>query len=260
MNNKDQHMTWDSALYQDKHAFVAEYGKDLLEYIPADPHQRILDLGCGTGGLSAALALKAGEVIGIDASPDMITMAQHNHPDLEFHAMDACTMPWSASFDIVFSNAVFHWIKDHEKLLASIHRALKPGGRLICEMGAIGNIASIEEAFTHAVESLGFSYCSQFFFPGETAYHDLLEQVGFSIEFIHEFDRPTPFEDGWLGMENWIRQFFARDLECLSASETDVLIRAMEADLKPKLWDGSRWVGDYRRLRFIAKVPEQRRE
>lgn len=84
---------WDAALYDKKHDFVAEYGKGLLEFVPENKVQRILDLGCGTGTLTA-------------------------------------------QFDVVFSNAVFHWIKDHDTLLQNVRKVLKPNGWLVCEFGA----------------------------------------------------------------------------------------------------------------------------
>ena len=68
-------MRWDARLYDNKHDFVAEYGKGLLEFIPNNPKQTILDLGCGTGKLTAQLMDLGGKVIGVDSSQSMIDTA-----------------------------------------------------------------------------------------------------------------------------------------------------------------------------------------
>ena len=107
-------MEWNADLYEDKHGFVADYGKDLLSHVPDNPGQAILDLGCGTGALTQELLAKSAHVVGADASPDMVRKARMLHPDIDFRVVDACRMPWSDRFDVVFSNAVFHWIPDQK--------------------------------------------------------------------------------------------------------------------------------------------------
>lgn len=110
-------MKWDSKLYDNKHSFVAEYGKGLLEFVPVDKEQRILDLGCGTGVLTEQLLKYAGYVLGVDGSEDMVAKAKENYPDIDFEVNDALKLPYSNEWDVVFSNAVFHWILDHDLLL-----------------------------------------------------------------------------------------------------------------------------------------------
>ncbi len=192
-------MRWDPGLYDHKHRFVAEYGKGLLEYVPADAAQRILDLGCGTGTLTAELAVRCGYVLGIDASAEMVAQAKERYPALPFQVMDALELPYEHEWDIVFSNAVFHWIADHDLLLHKIGRALKPSGRLVCEFGAYGNIAAIEQGFRAAMQELGHAYRSRFHFPTAEDFGALLTKNGFSIEEIFDFERPTPLPDGKLG-------------------------------------------------------------
>ena len=136
-------MDWNAELYENKHDFVAEYGKDLLSNVPENPGLSILDLGCGTGTLTHALLGKSPFVTGMDASPEMIAKARQLYPGMDFRVMDACRMPWNGWFDIVFSNAAFHWIPDQGALLKAVFRVLKPQGRLICEFGAHRNILRI---------------------------------------------------------------------------------------------------------------------
>mgnify|MGYP000102283518 len=107
---------WNATMYDNKHDFVAEYGKGLLEYIPQNEKQSILDLGCGTGTLTVQLNNLAKTVIGVDQSESMIKKAQEQYSNIEFRVCDALALPFESQFDVVFSNAVFHWIKDHENL------------------------------------------------------------------------------------------------------------------------------------------------
>lgn len=95
-------MDWNAELYENKHDFVAEYGKDLLSNVPENPGLSILDLGCGTGTLTHALLEKSPFVTGMDASPEMIAKARQLYPGMDFRVMDACRMPWNGWFDIVF--------------------------------------------------------------------------------------------------------------------------------------------------------------
>ena len=82
-------MDWNAALYRKSHGFVAEYGKNLLACVPEDAGQCILDFGCGTGELTAALARKAGQVIGVDQSAAMIRAAREKYTGPENHVLDA---------------------------------------------------------------------------------------------------------------------------------------------------------------------------
>lgn len=99
---------WNATMYDNKHDFVAEYGKGLLEYIPQNEKQSILDLGCGTGTLTVQLNNLAKMVIGVDQSETMIKKAQEQYPNINFLICDALSLPFESQFDVVFSNAVFH--------------------------------------------------------------------------------------------------------------------------------------------------------
>ena len=245
-------MHWDATLYDDKHAFVAEYGRALLDFVPQGPALRALDVGCGTGTLTAELARQVGSVLGIDSSADMIRTARADHPDIEFQQMDACALPFEAEFDVVFSNAVFHWIVNQPLLHHGIRRALKPGGRLVCEFGAVGNVQAIGSAWSSALGQRGLSRTTAFYYPTQEAYKDLLRQCGFGEAHVVVYDRPTPLQDGREGLRNWIRQFLAADLRQLPPQEQTVALAEVEEALEPTLWDGQQWIADYRRIRAVA--------
>ena len=245
-------MEWNSSLYDSKHDFVAEYGKGLLEFIPKNNVQTILDLGCGTGTLTAQLADLCSKVVGVDSSQNMIVKAKKQFENIEFSVCDALALPFEKEFDVVFSNAVFHWINDHDALLKNIHKALKPRGLLVCEFGANGNIATIENAFINVCERLGYHYKPKFNFPTVEMFGEMLEKNGFVIDKIYDFDRPTVFKDGEQGLTNFLKQFFASELEVMPEHIQTSLFNEIAESTRGTLWNGKEWVADYRRLRAIA--------
>ena len=245
---------WNAALYDNKHDFVAEYGKGLLEFVSENNNQSILDLGCGTGILTVQLKKLAEVVIGVDSSESMIKRAQQQYPDIKFMECDALALPFKEQFDVVFSNAVFHWITDHNALLNNIHKVLKPGGLLVCEFGANGNIATIENAFMRVSRNLGYEYRPKFNFPTSEHFAALLRKNGFVIDKIYDYDRPTPLKDNEKGLANWMKQFFASDLELMTEKMQTEVIKNVEDLTRKSLWNGSQWIADYRRLRVIAHI------
>ncbi len=247
-------MEWNSSLYDKKHDFVAEYGKDLLTYIPDHPAQSILDLGCGTGTLTIQLAELGSRVMGVDSSPSMIEKARERFPGLTFQICDALALPFEAEWDVIFSNAVFHWISDHDTLLESIRHALTPQGILICEFGAVGNTAVILQSFGAASAEFGYSYESKFNYQSPGNFEKLLTKHGFVIDRVWDFDRPTPLKDGKDGLQNWIRQFLASDLAAMSQDIQERVLSRTEELAKEHLWKKREWVADYRRLRAVAHL------
>ncbi len=146
---------WDAALYDDRHSFVWKRGAALIELLAPRSGEWVLDLGCGTGHLTAKIAEAGAEVIGIDSSPEMIEEARRLYPGLPFGVGDARDFHFDEPFDAVFSNAVLHWIKPPEEAVACVRRALKPGGRFVAEFGGRGNVAAIIGALDAAACAIG---------------------------------------------------------------------------------------------------------
>ena len=245
-------MEWNAKLYQDNHNFVTEYGKSLLEYIPDDKKQVVLDLGCGTGILTYELMQKVNLVIGIDSSEAMIQKSKETYPQIEFHVMDAYELIWHNYFDIVFSNAVFHWITNQKSLLESVCRALKTDGKLICEFGAHGNVAKIRGSFHNVLKKYGYDDTYPFYLPETHEYRELLESTGFYVELIVDYDRPTVLKDGKDGLRNWLKQFFSYDLLHFTVTQQIEIFKEIEDSLCSDLWDGEHWTADYRRIKVVA--------
>lgn len=246
-------MHWNAQLYDQKHNFVAKYGENLLHFLPQAPQQTILDLGCGTGTLTAELQ-DYGQVTGMDASPDMIAEARQHYPQLNFHVGNGLTLAPTPQYDIIFSNAVFHWIPDHPTLLAHIFQALKPGGQLICEFGGAGNIQTIETGFAQALAQVGGHHQQRFNFPTTDTFGQELTQAGFHVKHLVTFQRPTPLAAGQAGLANWARQFFAPDLADLTATQQDTVFTQLAKNV-PELWHEDTWVADYQRLQAVATKP-----
>jgi len=252
-------MDWDAQLYDKSHDFVAAYGESLLGLLP-DRLDFVVDLGCGTGALTGPLTAKAARVVGIDASPDMIAQARLRLPQVEFLVMDACEMPWNGCVDALFSNAALHWIEDQERLTATMARVLRPGGMLVCEFGARGNIGRLRAAFAEVFqtalgsEGLGPAYLNseRFYFPSADEYAARLARHGFAVRLAEEYDRPTPLKGGKEGLARWMSQFFAQDLDCLPPAAQENVFSAVADALRASLWDGGQWIADYRRLRVVA--------
>ena len=123
-----------------------EWGKELISEFDFSGSEKILDLGCGDGGLTAYLAdlVPAGFITGIDASENMINSAQKTHKskNLRFKLMNINEIDFKDEFDVIVSNATLHWIKDHDRLLLNVCKALKADGIARFNFAANGNCAT----------------------------------------------------------------------------------------------------------------------
>jgi trans-aconitate methyltransferase len=248
---------WNATLYATKHAFVWEKARGLLELLAAQPGERILDLGCGTGQLSSEIASIGATVVGLDRSPEMIAEARNKFPKLQFGVCDARALPFTQEFDAVFSNATLHWIPQADEVIAGIARALKPGGRLVAEFGGKGNIQTLMAAFENALSQLGVTSggASPWYYPSLAEYSVLLENHGLEVRQASLFDRPTQLEDGERGLANWIAMFGESLLRRVPQSRHKEYIQTVEHLARPDLWKAGQWELDYRRLRLAAYKP-----
>ena len=226
---------WNANLYDTKHKFVSQLATDLIELLAPQPEERILDIGCGTGHLTHKIANCGAEVLGIDSAETMILQAQTNYPKLNFAVLDAINLDFKVEFDAVFSNAVLHWIKQPEKVIAGVWKSLKPGGRFVAEFGGKGNINLIQTALKQAI-------CSETsdiekvlnpnYFPSIIEYGSLLEKQGFELTFATLFARPTPL-DGEEGIVNWLKMFRNSTLAAFSTKAQAKILSNVEEQLRP---------------------------
>ena len=245
---------WDSKLYDKQHHFVSDYGSDVLQWFAPKPGEKILDVGCGTGQLAAQIVESGATVLGIDASKEMIESAEASYPNINFEVVDATKLPYSESFDAIFSNATFHWIENQEALVEGLFKSLKAGGRLVAEFGGKENIKSITDAITTAAVKLTLAdkiKTDFWYFPSISSYATLLESKGFEVEQMWLFDRPTPLK-GEEGMYNWINQFARHAFKDIEDKQAESIKNLAVEILKPNYFINGEWIADYRRLRLKA--------
>lgn len=250
-----QSAAWNPALYQSGHSFVWEYGRDLVRLLAPQPGERILDVGCGTGQLTAEIAQAGAKVIGIDSSASMIEQARSNFPDIDFEIAEATALPYEQEFDAVFSNAVLHWVQDADRAASGIARALKPGGRFVAEFGGKGNVEALLDAAFHALADLGVpeeARRNPWYYPSIGEYAALLERHRLEVAFAALFDRPTPLEKGKSALSDWLTMFCGRLTASLSKDQEPEFQRLVAEYAAPHLLRDGQWVMDYRRLRVVA--------
>lgn len=248
-------VTWDAKLYDEKHAFVWEKAKGVVELLAAKPGERILDIGCGTGHLTAEIAATGAIVTGMDRSPEMIAEAKAKHPKLEFEVRDARELSFDRQFDAVFSNAALHWILEPEKVIRGIAKALRPGGRFVAEFGGKGNIERFMAAIARAFAEFGTSSyrdANPWYYPSIAEYAGLLEKHGLQVREASLFARPTRLEDGEKGVETWLHMFAESFLSPVPAERREQFAREVEKYARPELFKNGSWELDYRRLRIAA--------
>lgn len=243
---------WDTRLYDDCHAFVWRNGASLVELLAPQRGERILDLGCGTGHLTAQLASTGAEVVGIDASQAMIDEACKNHPGLQFVVADARNYRADEPFDAVFSNAALHWIRPPEAAVRTIHDALRPGGRFVAEFGGRGNVGHLVAALRRLqAEYFPNTALPDWYFPGVAEYATLMEATGMEVHEARLFDRPTPLE-GPDGLCSWVRMFIADAVTAVETDRVNEFFSRLEDCVRDKLFREAVWFADYRRLRITA--------
>lgn len=139
-----QSKDWDAATY-DRVSGDAQllWALEQLERLPLEGDEVVLDAGCGSGRVTAELAKRVprGRVYGVDQAPSMVEHARQALGDsATILEQELTQLDLPELVDVIFSNATFHWIKDHDALFAALSRALKPGGRLVAQCGGKGNI------------------------------------------------------------------------------------------------------------------------
>ncbi|MEO8050011.1 MAG: methyltransferase domain-containing protein [Acidobacteriota bacterium] len=240
--------SWDAKQYQQRHSYVFQYGQAVLDLLAPQKGERILDLGSGSGQLTAAIADAGAVVIGIDSSPEMLAEARANYPSIEFRLADAEDFAVESPVDAVFSNAVLHWVKNAAGAAGCIGRALKPGGRLVAEFGGHGNIQPVVDALREVLGPVD----TPWYYPSIGEYATVLELHGLEPRQAWLIDRPTAIE-GEDGMEDWL-VVFARDFVAhLEPARRKEVFHSVAEKLRPTNYKDAVWTVDYRRLRIVAR-------
>lgn len=242
--------TWNSKDYDQNARFVTELGAGVMELLSPQKGERILDLGCGDGLQAKEMMDKGCVVVGVDASPDFVENAKKLGVDARL--MDGQALTFTSEFDAVFSNAALHWMKKKEDVIQGVHRALKPRGRFVAEMGGHGNIATFEKACRIALAKRGLieKVPEPNYYPTVEEYSSLLVKHGFRVEFMDRFSRPTLLPKD---AKAWLSTFRKSYLDELAPADREAFLEEVQEAVRPQLCgtDG-KWTADYVRLRFQA--------
>ena len=252
MSTIKEAQSWSAEGYARNARFVADLGQPVLELLAPRPGERILDLGCGDGALTAKLVAAGADVVGADASAELVAAARAL--GLDARIADGQALAFDAEFDAVFSNAALHWMRQPDAVIAGVRRALKPGGRFVGEFGGHGNVAAIVTALVAALNARGLDGAARmpWFFPTPAEYAAKLEAQGFR----GRQHRPGAAADAaahrHARLARHLRQPAARRRRGAARA---AILDEVEALLAPSLRDQSgNWSADYVRLRFAATL------
>ena len=245
---------WDADKYTADFSFVHQYGNSVIELIDADKDSSVLDLGCGNGVLTKTLQEKGYLVKGLDASKDLLDIAREKYPTIEFVQGDATNFTLSESVDVVFSNAVLHWINQEQQqdMLKCVYNALKKNGQFIFEFGGYGNNQRIHRVLETYFLKYGYRYEMPFYFPTISEYAALLENTGFRVKYAVLFDRPTELK-GENGLKDWINMFVKTPFSVIETEQMkEEIIDKVVEELRADLYIDNKWYADYVRIRMKA--------
>ena len=196
---------WDAARYHQVSDPQRAWGHRVLERLAPAANENIIDIGCGTGRLTADLHTRmggSGRITAADRSATMVREAREHLPsELAVVQADGTALPFvTGCFDAVFSTATFHWIPDHSTLFSEVHRILRPGGRLVSQAGGGRNL---ERLYTRTARLSIEPEFAKFFtgwkdpwtFAGVDDTRERLARIGFSDVDVWLESTPTPFPD-----------------------------------------------------------------
>lgn len=221
---------FDGEKYKKASKHQKEWGYSLISQIHLTGHEKILDLGCGDGALTERLAdlIPEGNVLGIDASTGMIQTAKAlERANLKFVRMDINAMAFKDEFDMIYSNAALHWVKDHVSLLKNSLQALKPGGSIYWNFAGNGTCAAFNRLMREIIAEPEYEpYFINFQWPwvmlSAKEYKRMAQEAGFCQIQITEENK-----DRYFANENELIQWI--DQPCIVPFIQDVPSEKKEA-------------------------------
>ena len=197
---------WHASDYHRQSGLQQAMAEEQLGRLTLEGGERILDVGCGDGKITAEIAARVprGSVLGVDPSRDMIAFASSRfgppaQANLRFEVADARRLPYRDEFDLVVSFNALHWVPEQDAALGSIRAALKPGGRALLRMVPSGRRECLEDVIEEvrqrarwAGNFAGFRRPYVHFTPEE--YRALAERAGFRVVRLHVEDKAWDFK------------------------------------------------------------------
>jgi trans-aconitate 2-methyltransferase len=254
---------WNAERYHEVSSPQQAWALKVLERLPLEGHERVLDLGCGSGRVTAEIArrIPRGGVVGVDRSEAMLSAASRwlgeSGVRVPLARGDGAALPFNRAFDAVFSGATFHWIRDHAALFRSIVTALRPSGRLAAQCGGVGNLATLISRARRLMNERRFaSYFHDWEEPAN--YADVestkrrLAAAGFEAIDVWLEAAPTTFADA-REYEQFIATVCVRlQLARLPMDERRAFVRQLTREAAE---DSPPFTLDYCRLNIAARRP-----
>jgi SAM-dependent methyltransferase len=244
--------TWNSADYAKNARFVTDLGAPVFALLDPRPGERILDLGCGDGVLTKKIAEFGCKIVGVDSSAEFVAAAKKL--GLDVIEMDAADLDFGPGFDAVFSNAALHWMKNADRVIEGVARALRPKGRFVAEMGGHGCVKTIQSALIDELNRRGYDgqAANPWYFPAAEDYGARLVAAGFEVRYIALLPRPTPLPGDLMG---WLATFSGSFTAVLPRAAREEYLECVRERIRPYLCDAhGNWTADYVRLRFAAHL------
>jgi trans-aconitate 2-methyltransferase len=256
---------WDACDYANHSNAQQKWAKELISRIILKGNEFLLDIGCGDGKVTAEIAsyLQAGFVMGIDSSKEMIALANKQfpsdvYPNLSFLCQDARKLSFHQKFDVIFSNAVLHWVLDHRPVLKGIYRSLKTCGRVVVQMGGKGNASQIIEVVDEIMKQSEWKeYFENFAFPygfyAPEEYEPWLQESGFVVVNL-ELKPKDMVHENELEFKGWFRTTWLPYLHRVPFDERESFIDVVTEkylQINPPDQEGKIHTG-MQRLEFVA--------
>ncbi len=240
---------WDARTYDRVADPMTRWGTSVLDRLPLDGDERVLDAGCGSGRVTERLAerLPRGRVIALDGSPAMVDTARGRlarfGDRVDYVVADLGTrLPIEGVVDAVLSTATFHWVPDHDALFTNLAAITRPGGWLVAQCGGAGNIASIQRVLA----TVGDGWLGPVHFETVLATTRRLDAAGYVDIECWLTDEPTRFEPGE-PFETYLRTVvLGAHLERIPPDEHDAFVQAVAEGVGEP-------VIDYVRLNIVTR-------
>jgi trans-aconitate 2-methyltransferase len=244
---------WDATSYEQVSAPLEAMGREVLERLDLQGDERVLDAGCGTGRVTAALLERVpeGEVVAVDGSPAMIDEVRRRFgTQVDARVADLTELRLDRPVDAILSTATLHWIPDHDRVFTRLRDALVPGGRLVVQCGGEGNVAAVREAIAEvsprepfAPALAGWPGPWHFASPRDTAAR--LRRLGYTDVWTWRQDVPVTPDDP----DSYFRTvILGSHLDRLPPEHHDAFVEAVLAETPEP-------VVHYVRLNVLARRP-----